>query len=395
MKTILVVANETLGGAALLERDPRARRGRGRRRPRRDLRPAHEARATATSSTTRPCFDAAQVRIDLARSGPARRGHRRDRRGRRPRPVHRDDGRDRRVPARRDHHLDLPGDVARAGCGATSSSASPTPPACPVEHVVADLDSEGLPFNVTLVVANRTGVGDAAAARRSPARPRATTGTSSSSSSRRRAASGAARAARARAPRPGRSTACAADGLLAAGMIGDPDPYTATMNALQFFRVDDIVISTLPDDALGLAARRPHRARAQARRACPSSTSPPRPRPPPEARRSTMEAATIADGHADARRAPRAAAGQPQLARRAPAARDAAFHHLRDHGLRRLLHGLLLHPGRDDGDHVVPDRTGTRCRSRSPASTRAILRVVVVHAALGARRRSRTATASA
>jgi hypothetical protein len=36
------------------------------------------------------------------------------------------------------------------------------------------------------------------------------------------------------------------EGLLAAGMIGDPDPYTATMNALQFFRVDDIVISTLP-----------------------------------------------------------------------------------------------------------------------------------------------------
>jgi hypothetical protein len=29
-------------------------------------------------------------------------------------------------------------------------------------------------------------------------------------------------------------------------MIGDPDPYTATMNALQFFRVDDVVISTLP-----------------------------------------------------------------------------------------------------------------------------------------------------
>jgi hypothetical protein len=37
-----------------------------------------------------------------------------------------------------------------------------------------------------------------------------------------------------------------ADGLVTAGMIGDPDPYTATMNALQFFRVDDIVISTLP-----------------------------------------------------------------------------------------------------------------------------------------------------
>jgi hypothetical protein len=34
-------------------------------------------------------------------------------------------------------------------------------------------------------------------------------------------------------------------GLTAAGMIGDPDPYTAITNALQYFRVDDIVISTL------------------------------------------------------------------------------------------------------------------------------------------------------
>jgi hypothetical protein len=36
------------------------------------------------------------------------------------------------------------------------------------------------------------------------------------------------------------------EGMLAAGMIGDPDPYAATMNALQYFRVDDVVISTLP-----------------------------------------------------------------------------------------------------------------------------------------------------
>jgi hypothetical protein len=35
-------------------------------------------------------------------------------------------------------------------------------------------------------------------------------------------------------------------GLLSAGMIGDPDPYVATMNALDHFRVDDIVVSTLP-----------------------------------------------------------------------------------------------------------------------------------------------------
>ena len=63
------------------------------------------------------------------------------------------------------------------------------------------------------------------------------------------------------------------EGMVVAGMIGDPDPYTATMNALQFFRVDDIVISTLPATALGLDARRPDRARAPARPASPSSTS--------------------------------------------------------------------------------------------------------------------------
>jgi hypothetical protein len=40
-------------------------------------------------------------------------------------------------------------------------------------------------------------------------------------------------------------------GLYAAGMIGDPDPYTAIMNALQWFRVDDIVISTFPETKSG------------------------------------------------------------------------------------------------------------------------------------------------
>ena len=30
-------------------------------------------------------------------------------------------------------------------------------------------------------------------------------------------------------------------------MIGDPDPYTATMNAVQFFHISEIVISTLPE----------------------------------------------------------------------------------------------------------------------------------------------------
>jgi hypothetical protein len=42
-----------------------------------------------------------------------------------------------------------------------------------------------------------------------------------------------------------------AAGVLAAGTIGDPDPFTAIMNALQYFRVDDIVISTLPETKSG------------------------------------------------------------------------------------------------------------------------------------------------
>jgi hypothetical protein len=40
-------------------------------------------------------------------------------------------------------------------------------------------------------------------------------------------------------------------GLYAAGMVGDPDPYTAIMNALQYFRVDDIVISTFTETKSG------------------------------------------------------------------------------------------------------------------------------------------------
>src|SRR5215218_4712948 len=37
------------------------------------------------------------------------------------------------------------------------------------------------------------------------------------------------------------------EGVVAAGLIGDPDPYTATMNAVQFFHITEIVISTLPE----------------------------------------------------------------------------------------------------------------------------------------------------
>jgi hypothetical protein len=115
----------------------------------------------------------------------------------------------------------------------------------PVTHVVSDIDAEELPFQVTLVVANVT-----AGRGRLRARMKEI-------------------AAEVddmlfivvvplEAHRDGRAAAVARarlgntldkmrrEGLLVAGMIGDPDPYTATMNALQFYRVSRIIISTLP-----------------------------------------------------------------------------------------------------------------------------------------------------
>jgi hypothetical protein len=40
-------------------------------------------------------------------------------------------------------------------------------------------------------------------------------------------------------------------GLVVAGLVGDPDPFTATMNALQFFSVSRVVLSTLPETKSG------------------------------------------------------------------------------------------------------------------------------------------------
>ncbi|CAA9502136.1 MAG: Cytochrome c oxidase polypeptide III, partial [uncultured Solirubrobacteraceae bacterium] len=62
---------------------------------------------------------------------------------------------------------------------------------------------------------------------------------------------------------------------------------------------------------------------------------------------------------------PRPARGEPELARRPAAAGDAAVHHLRDHGLRGLLHGLLLHPHRRRERVAGPrDRTARARRGR-------------------------------
>ncbi len=117
--------------------------------------------------------------------------------------------------------------------------------AVPVTHVVSDIDAEGLPFQVTLVVANVT-------AGRGKLRARM-----------KEIAAGVDDmlfivVVPLEAHRDGRAAAVARarlgntldrmrrEGLLVAGMIGDPDPYTATMNALQFYSVSRIIISTLP-----------------------------------------------------------------------------------------------------------------------------------------------------
>jgi hypothetical protein len=114
----------------------------------------------------------------------------------------------------------------------------------PITHVVVDLAAEGLPFDVTLVVANQTVAGHElvdrlkALAEEGPRRfiivvPQD---------------SGDGRAVRAARDRLQTLLASLEEAeIVAAGMIGDPDPYTATMNAVQYFHISEIVISTLPE----------------------------------------------------------------------------------------------------------------------------------------------------
>ena len=115
----------------------------------------------------------------------------------------------------------------------------------PVTHVVVDVDSEGLPFDVTLVLANQTAAGGELVqhleklASEGPRRfivvvPQG---------------SGDGRAVRAARERLGQLLeSLRSDKIVAAGMIGDPDPYTAAMNALQYFHISEVVISTLPSN---------------------------------------------------------------------------------------------------------------------------------------------------
>jgi hypothetical protein len=122
----------------------------------------------------------------------------------------------------------------------------------PVEHVVADIDNEGLSFHVTLAVANRTASGNElldALKAKAQAEPDKRERLFIVVVPQEGGDGSATRRARTRLSLVlGRLREA---GLTAAGIIGDPDPYTATMNALQYFRVDDIVISTFAETKSG------------------------------------------------------------------------------------------------------------------------------------------------
>src|SRR3954452_6668575 len=115
----------------------------------------------------------------------------------------------------------------------------------PVEHVVVDLEAEGLPFDVALVLANQTVAGGslverlAQLAEDSPHRFIVVVPQDSGDGT-------AVSAARERLAQL--LDSLASEGIVAAGMIGDPDPYTAARNALDYFHISEIVVSTLPSN---------------------------------------------------------------------------------------------------------------------------------------------------
>lgn len=241
MKTILVVANETLGGTPLVERVQSK------------IDAGEDFRAVFCVPRTNPkhgnviyddaVYDAAQVRVDLARAYLRERGI--DAIGE----VGDPDPYTATMDAIAEHH---PDEIIVATHPATSSGwmrrdlieRIEQASGVTVDHVVVDLEREGRPFAVTLVVANRTANRDELVEHLKA-----------------KFAAGGDRIFIAVVPQEGgegvavkRAQARLSQlvdrirdaGLRGAGMIGDPDPFTATMNALQFFYIDDIVVSTLP-----------------------------------------------------------------------------------------------------------------------------------------------------
>ena len=249
MTTVLVVANETLGGRELVEAvQQRAEHG--------DIRfvlcvPQNRPRAGLVIYAD-AVHDAAQARVDLALEFVRSEGI--DAIGE----VGDPDPYSATIDAVHEHHPDeilistypetrsgwLRHDLLERVRAATG---------LPVEHIVNDIDAEGLPFHVTLAVANRTASGDELL--------EALKAKAQSETTKERGRlfivvvpqegghGHAARRARTRLKLV--LDRLRAANLNAAGMIGDPDPFTAITNALQYFRVNDIVISTFEDTKSG------------------------------------------------------------------------------------------------------------------------------------------------
>ncbi len=116
---------------------------------------------------------------------------------------------------------------------------------CPVEHVVVDLDAEADEATRTLVVANQTVGGQALIdqikqlAEEGPRRFIVISPLSGEGSG----------------DAPERLAAMLEhlekEGLEAIGQVGHPDPFTAINTALDFYGIDEIVISTLPETRSG------------------------------------------------------------------------------------------------------------------------------------------------
>jgi hypothetical protein len=237
MKTILVVANQTIGSQKLIDAiQARASEG--------------DVRVYLVVPRTRPrhggvIYDesvrqAAEVRVELARQVMARLGI----------DVEGEVGDEDPYTATMDAvgHV-KPDEILVSTLPATASGwlrrdlieRIQQSTGLPVDHVVTDLESEGLPFAVTLVVANQT------------------VGAQKLLDRLKRKADESPHIFIVVVPVAGKDGNAIASarqhldealktfrdaGLVVAGMVGDPDPYDATMNALQSFRVSDVIVST-------------------------------------------------------------------------------------------------------------------------------------------------------
>jgi hypothetical protein len=247
-KTILVVANETLGGKELLD----AVRERADSDTRFILAVPQNKPGAGLVIYDDAVFDAAQVRLDLALEVVHGDGIRAIGEVGDPDPF------SATLDAVREFH---PQEIIISTYPATRSGwlrrdlieRVSDATGLPVTHVVNDIDSEGLPFHVTLAVANRTASGNELL--------EALQGKAEAFSQPDRrqlfiivvpAEGGQGSAVhRARTRLKLVLDRLHVRGLYAAGMVGDPDPFTAITNALQYFRVDDIVISTFAETKSG------------------------------------------------------------------------------------------------------------------------------------------------